>query len=115
MKEAGTKALSEGEAAEFPSTGKFEVYLEEGAVFDPAYVWGASDKRFRIYVSSGMKLLGANIFLDGGDIFIGEGTRIEPGVGIKGPTIIGKRNEVRQGAYFRGNCITGDDCTLRGN
>ena len=31
---------------------------------------------------------------------------------IKGPTIIGKNCEIRQGAYFRGNVIIGDDCVI---
>ncbi|HKJ69094.1 MAG TPA: hypothetical protein VKA68_14140, partial [bacterium] len=62
----------------------------------------------------GASVIGANIFLDSGDIFIGEGTLVEPGSGIKGPTIIGKHNEIRGGAYFRGNVITGDQGTFRG-
>lgn len=43
-----------------------------------------------------------------GDVFIGPGTVVEPGVMIKGPTIIGANVEVRQGAYIRGNAIICD-------
>ena len=99
------------------TAGRFEVVLEKGAFFKPAAIWGAVDAhkpQFRIYLSRGARVFGANIYLDEGDIFVGENTVIEPGVGIKGPTIIGKANEIRQGTYFRGSCITGDGCTLRG-
>jgi UDP-N-acetylglucosamine diphosphorylase / glucose-1-phosphate thymidylyltransferase / UDP-N-acetylgalactosamine diphosphorylase / glucosamine-1-phosphate N-acetyltransferase / galactosamine-1-phosphate N-acetyltransferase len=45
-------------------------------------------------------------------IFIGEGTLIEPYSYIKGPCIIGANSQIRQGAYIRGNVITGDDCII---
>ncbi len=46
------------------------------------------------------------------DVFIGEGTTIEHGAVIKGPTIIGKNCEIRSSAYVRGNVIIGDGCVL---
>ncbi|MDO8586364.1 MAG: hypothetical protein Q7T82_04930 [Armatimonadota bacterium] len=97
--------------------GKFEVYVEDGAVFQPANIVGVTgdDKEpFKIYVSKGTSLVGSSIFLNEGDIFIGEDNVIEQGVGIKGPTIIGSKNDVRLGAYFRGSVIISDGCTLRG-
>lgn len=96
--------------------GKFEVYVEDGAVFQPANIWGATDDKepYKIYVSKGTTLFGSNIYLNEGDIFIGEDNVIEQGVGLKGPTIIGNKNDIRMGAYFRGNCIVSDGCTLRG-
>ena len=45
-------------------------------------------------------------------IFIGEGTIVENGAYIKGPTIIGKNCQIRQGAYIRGGVITGDNCVI---
>jgi len=45
-------------------------------------------------------------------IHIGNGTVIEPGALIKGPTIIGSFTEIRQGAYVRGKCIIGDRCVV---
>ncbi len=45
-------------------------------------------------------------------IFIGEGTVVESGAYIKGPTIIGKNCQIRQGAYIRGGVITGDNCVI---
>lgn len=94
--------------------GKFTVMLEKGAAFDPAFVVGGDDESNTIYVAAGAKVLGANIWLDKGGITVGAGTTVEPGVGLKGPTIIGQKNEIRQGAYFRGDVITGNGCTLRG-
>ncbi len=46
------------------------------------------------------------------NIFIGAGTKIEPTAVIKGPALIGRSCEIRQGAYLRGSLITGDHCTL---
>jgi NDP-sugar pyrophosphorylase family protein len=53
---------------------------------------------------------GASIFDD--QIQIGEGSVVEPGALVKGPTIIGKNAEIRQGAYIRGSCLVGDNCIV---
>ena len=45
-------------------------------------------------------------------ISIAEDTRIEPGVFIQGPCLIGKGCEVRSGAYIRRNVIVGDHCVI---
>ena len=45
-------------------------------------------------------------------IFIGEGTVIEPGAYIRGPCIIGRNCEIRHGAYIRGNVLIGDRCVV---
>ncbi|MCX6986955.1 MAG: UDP-N-acetylglucosamine diphosphorylase [Chlamydiae bacterium] len=45
-------------------------------------------------------------------IRIGKNCLIEPGCFIKGPCIIGDHSEVRQGAYIRGNVITGKKCII---
>lgn len=47
-----------------------------------------------------------------GEISIGEGTVIEPGVLIQGPCIIGKNCVIRHGAYLRGGVICGDHCQV---
>lgn len=65
----------------------------------------------------GIILEGASIIYGGSyllddQIFIGEGTIIEPGALIKGPTIIGDRTEVRHGAYIRGDALIGNDCVV---
>ena len=50
--------------------------------------------------------------LHGDNISIGEGTVVEDGVSITGPTIIGRNCEIRQGAYIRGDAIVGDNAVL---
>ena len=46
------------------------------------------------------------------DVFIGEGTVIEPGALIKGPAIIGRNCQIRHNAYLRENVIIGDSCVV---
>lgn len=53
----------------------------------------------------GAILIGAPVI--GPDVFIGEGTVIEPGAYIKGPAWIGANCEIRHGAYLRENVIVG--------
>ena len=98
------------------TVGQFEVLLEEGAVFVPARILGVmkDDICHTIYVAKGARIIGADVYLEKGSIYIGENTVIEPCVGIKGPLIVGEKNEIRQGAYLRGGCIIGDGCTIRG-
>lgn len=91
------------------SSGGFKILLEEDVEFNPLFVYGSLEgEGHTIYVARGAVVAGAVIYLDKGDIYIGEGTVVEPGAGIKGATIIGARNEIRQGAYFRGNVIIGN-------
>jgi len=95
--------------------GKFNLVLEEGAVCEPCRVIGTEDGApHTLYVEAGARIMGTDIYLDKGCVYVGSGTTIESGVGIKGPSIIGKDNEIRQGAYLRGDCILGDGCTIRG-
>lgn len=98
------------------TVGSFEVILEEGAVFEPARVFGSQKEGecHSVYLEKGAKVMASDIYVDKGSIFIGSGTTVEPSVGIKGPTIIGRETEIRQGAYLRGDCILGDGCTIRG-
>ncbi len=46
------------------------------------------------------------------NVSIGEGTVVEHGVVIYGPTVIGKNCEIRTGAYIRGGVIMGDDVKI---
>jgi len=98
------------------SVGTFDVVLEDGAVFEPTHLVGSTKEgvRHTVYVESGARVVGSGLYLDAGSIHVGGGTTLEPGVGIKGPTIIGRDCEIRQGAYLRGNCILGNGCTIRG-
>lgn len=46
------------------------------------------------------------------EIYLGAGTRLEPSAILKGPCVIGEDCDIRQGAYLRGNILTGNHCTL---
>lgn len=48
----------------------------------------------------------------GDKVDIGEGTIVEPGAVIFGPTIIGKNCTIRAGAYIRGNVILEDNVNV---
>ncbi len=66
---------------------------------------------------NGRELKGATVLYAGSILFddnisIGDGSVVEPGAFIKGPTIIGRNTEIRQGAYIRGNCLVGDRCVV---
>ncbi len=94
--------------------GRFEIIVESGAVFDPAVVVGSSGERGRVYVAAGASVIGVNLWVGDGDIYIGPETVVEPGAGIKGPTIIGRGNELRQGTYLRGSIVIGNKGVFRG-
>ena len=47
-----------------------------------------------------------------GDVFIGEGTVIEPGALIRGPVWIGRNCRIGHGATIRENVIVGDGCVV---
>jgi hypothetical protein len=96
--------------------GRFELLVEEGALFEPSQIIG-SQKEGTVYslcIARGAKVLGTDLYLDKGSVYIGEETTVEAGVGIKGPTIMGRRTEIRQGAYLRGDVIIGEDAVIRG-
>ena len=46
------------------------------------------------------------------EIFIDSDTRLEPSAIIKGPAVIGKNCDIRQGAYLRGNIFAGEGCVI---
>jgi NDP-sugar pyrophosphorylase family protein len=89
------RALFEGVTHVWEALPRIHTYLTE---------WFAAlpDEAPRIYGH----IIGGSFIL--GDVFIGPGTVIEPGVMIKGPAIIGADVEVRQGAYIRGDAIVAD-------
>ncbi|MCK8601038.1 hypothetical protein [Desulfoferrobacter suflitae] len=72
--------------------------------------------KFRVRIggeeASQAAVLFAGAVLWDAQIFLGEGSVVEPGALIKGPTIIGACTEVRQGAYMRGKCLVGDHCVV---
>jgi len=98
---------------DFPNRGPgvFRAVVAEGAEFDPSYVVGSApgDTPGTICVDKGARVLGTVLYPNEGDIYIGPDSLVEPGVGIKGPTIAMEGNEIRQGAYLRGNVILGSN------
>ena len=111
------ESISQWQSADYPevkSVGDFEVFVEEGAVFEPRAIIGTTGGSRRLYVASGTSAIANDFYLQDGDIFIGEDNVIEPGVGIKGAAIIGNNNVIRQGAYFRGDVIIGNKGVYRG-
>lgn len=91
--------------------------FEHKAIFDNVeYVWEILEK-IEDYIEQVInpQILGEvmdGAFLVGNNIQIGEGTVVEPGAFITGPTIIGKNTQVRQGAYIRGSVLVGDNCVV---
>lgn len=51
-------------------------------------------------------------FLSDDSIFLGEGSVVEAGAYIAGPTYIGRNTVIRHGAYIRGNVVIGDNCVV---
>ncbi|MBT5471614.1 MAG: glucose-1-phosphate thymidylyltransferase [Nitrospina sp.] len=64
-----------------------------------------------LFIQKWMKLDQA-VHLKELDIFIDVGTRLEPSAIIKGPAVIGKNCDIRQGAYVRGNVFAGKGCVI---
>ena len=64
-----------------------------------------------IFVKQWIKL-DAPLISEDLNIRIDKGTVLEPTAIIKGPAIIGKNNDIRQGSYLRGNIIIGNNCVI---
>ncbi|HEB09633.1 MAG TPA: hypothetical protein ENI06_00285 [Spirochaetales bacterium] len=93
--------------------GRFEVFARDEVTFLPSTVIGpANGGPGRLFISKGAQVIGAALFLDRGDIFIGENTTLQPGSCLKGPVIIGAENDIRPGCFFRGDVISGAGCIL---
>lgn len=92
--------------------------FEHAALFEEgAFVWDALT-RIGNYLSTkqlgnikGVVQAGAHL-VNPEKIFIDEGSIVESGATIIGPCYIGKGNEIRQGAYLRGNVVTGSRCII---
>ena len=113
--ERGAEVLTDATPNNAPSEGHFRVALAKGASFHPSWVVGVAEGESpnTVYVAAGACVAG-EVYLDGGSVYIGEGTTIERGATIKGSSAIGKDNEIRMGAYFRGDILIGDGGTFRG-
>ena len=81
-----------------------------------AFVWEAIPA-LPAYISSVLKaeILGEieeGAWVEPGMVRLEEGSRIERGAVVKGPTIIGRNTVVRSHAYIRGSVMTGEDCLI---
>lgn len=79
------------------------------------YVWESLNKRdeyIRDHLNPNIEWIGRDDICVEDDVYVGEGTVIEPGAYIKGPTIIGNDCQIRHGAYIRGGVITGSHCVI---
>jgi len=94
--------------------------FEHAALFEGiTNVWEAL-ARIKSYLetyfqSHGPQILGEvdpGAFLSDDSIFLGEGSVVEAGAYIAGPTHIGRNTVIRHGAYIRGNVVIGDHCIV---
>jgi len=51
-------------------------------------------------------------WLEPGRVQLGEGSTVQRGAIVRGPTIIGRNTEVRSGAYIRGHVMVGEGCLI---
>jgi hypothetical protein len=66
-----------------------------------------------LIVAAGCMIKGGVLDVSAGNIYLGEGVEIEPGVVVKGPAIIGKGCKLRPGAFLRGDCVLGRGAVVR--
>jgi NDP-sugar pyrophosphorylase family protein len=101
----------------FNPTDLFDLgQTEHAAVFDGCTCAWEALKRIKDYLHTHLHPALHNrcegvAFIDD-NVFIGEGTVVEDGAMIKGPTIIGRNCQVRHNAYIRGDVIIGDGCVI---
>jgi len=104
-----------------PGMFKPEDYLdftqtEHGTLFEGTeYVWDALKQisvylKFRLKPAIQGRVIGKPFISD--QVYIGEGTVIDPGAYIVGPAWIGKNCHIRHGAYIRENVVVGNGCVL---
>lgn len=91
--------------------GTPRVLADPSAVVMPDRIIGGEETV--LMLGPGVSLIGGTYDLSCGSIAIGARTKLH-GAWVCGPTLIGEETEVRPGAYFRGNVLIGDGCTLRG-
>jgi UDP-N-acetylglucosamine diphosphorylase / glucose-1-phosphate thymidylyltransferase / UDP-N-acetylgalactosamine diphosphorylase / glucosamine-1-phosphate N-acetyltransferase / galactosamine-1-phosphate N-acetyltransferase len=92
--------------------------FQHATLFDSnSYAWNALKKLKEYFFSLSLGKIEVEIpkgvFLEDAHLIsIGEGSCIEPGAYIKGPCFLGTNCTVRHGAYIRGNLLAGDGCVI---
>ena len=89
-------------AAEFFKDIKF---VWDGVALLPAFIEKNLKPEIRGEVEEGA-------WLEPGLVSLGEGSRVERGSIIRGPTIIGRNTIIRSGAYIRGHVLICDECLI---
>jgi UDP-N-acetylglucosamine diphosphorylase / glucose-1-phosphate thymidylyltransferase / UDP-N-acetylgalactosamine diphosphorylase / glucosamine-1-phosphate N-acetyltransferase / galactosamine-1-phosphate N-acetyltransferase len=88
-------------------------FLAEGFSLTPGDATkGNFQVRYRGETLPGATVIYGGVTLAGEELYIGEGSVVESGAFIQGPTRIGRQTEIRQGAYIRGACLIGDRCVV---
>ncbi len=80
-------------------------YVWEAIALLPAFIEGIITPGIKGEVEEGA-------WLEPGRVQLGEGSRVERGAIVRGPTIIGPGTVVRTGAYIRGQVMTGEGCMI---
>ena len=80
-------------------------YVWEGVAALPLFIEKRLEPRILGEIEDGA-------WLEPGRVSLGEGSRVERGSIIRGPTIIGRNTVIRSGVYIRGNVIIGDECVI---
>ena len=80
-------------------------YVWEGVAALPGYIERTIKPGIHGSVEEGA-------WLEPGKVQIGEGSTVQRGAIIHGPTIIGKNTVIRSGAFIRGHVMIGDRCMI---
>lgn len=92
-------------------------YQHASFFYEEEFVW-ESLKRLEEYLKTlslgkiDVEIPNGVFLVDPHLISIGKGSVVEPGAYIKGPCYIGNNCSIRHGAYLRGNILTGDNCVI---
>lgn len=80
-------------------------YVWEAIPLLPPYI----ENRIRPQISGEIE---EGAWIEPGCVQLGEGSRVERGAIVRGPTIIGRDTVIRTGAYIRGHVMVGDGCLI---
>jgi NDP-sugar pyrophosphorylase family protein len=89
------------------ATGLFQglTYVWEAVTALPAYIEGILHPALLGEIEEGA-------WIEPGGVHLAEGTLVQRGAIIRGPTIIGRDTVVRSGAYIRGHVLVGEGCMI---
>jgi len=90
-----------------PASGLFKdlQYVWEGVASLPGFIESIIEPGIMGDVEDGA-------WLEPGNVQLGEGSTVQRGAIIHGPTIIGRNTVIRSGAFIRGHVMIGDGCMI---